>query len=83
MLKINIGNLKEKNQDLITFLEEKLKIKSSKEGDKIIFEDEESKLKKPLVKTYLKRFLHKNNFKDYRVLVKGNEMKIVELKTEE
>lgn len=86
MLKIDLGKLKERSDDLATFLEEKLSIKPSMEGDEIILKDEEAKakLKKSSVKTYLKRYLHINDLRrSYRVLVESDELKFVELKVEE
>jgi len=86
MLKIVLGKLKEKSSDLANFLEGKHSIKPSIEGDEIILDDEEKKvkLKKRFVKTYLKRYLYINDLKKtYRVLVKGDKLMFVELKFEE
>lgn len=86
MLKIVLGKLKERSNDLANFLEGKHSIKSSIEGDEIILDDEEKKvkLKKRFVKTYLKRYLYKNDLKKtYRVLVEGDRLMFVELKFKE
>ena len=86
MLKIELGDLKEKSEDLATFLEKRLTMKPSIEGSSIILEDEKAKvkLKKSLLKTYLKRYLHINDLrKSYKVLVKEDELRLVTLKVKE
>ncbi|MCP8309611.1 MAG: hypothetical protein H3Z54_13130 [archaeon] len=86
MLKIELGDLKEKSEDLAKFLEEKLKLKPSVEASSLVLDDTESKvkLKKSLLKTYLKRYLHMNDLrKSYRVLVKEDELRLVALKVKE
>ncbi|MGQ9718340.1 MAG: hypothetical protein ACUVWK_00565 [Nitrososphaerales archaeon] len=86
MLKIELGDLKEKGDDLATFLEKRLKIKSSIEGGLIIFSNEETKakLKKSIVKTYLKRYLYANDLRDnYRIFVKGNELQLIKMEVKE
>lgn len=86
MLKIELGDLKEKSEELANFLEEKLKIKPSIEASSLVLDDTELKvkLKKSLLKTYLKRYLHINDLRrSYRVLVKEDELRLVALKAEE
>ncbi|MGQ9469364.1 MAG: hypothetical protein ACUVTD_06010 [Nitrososphaerales archaeon] len=86
MLKIELGDLKEKSEDLAKFLEEKLKIKPSIEVSSLVLDDTKSKvkLKKNLLKTYLKRYLHMNDLRrSYKVLVKKDELRLVALKAEE
>ncbi|MCP8308365.1 MAG: hypothetical protein H3Z53_05890 [archaeon] len=86
MLKIELGDLKDKSEDLANFLEKKLKLKPSIEVSSLVFDDTKLKvkLKKSLLKTYLKRYLHINDLrKSYRVLVKEDELKLVALKAEE
>ncbi|MEM3437473.1 MAG: hypothetical protein QXP55_02915 [Nitrososphaerales archaeon] len=84
MLKIELGDLKDKNEDLIAFLEKRLRIKSSMEGSSIVLNDVKSKvkLKKNILKVYLKRYLHINGLrKSYRVLVRGDKLVIIKLKS--
>lgn len=82
MLKIELGDLKEKGDDLATFLEKKLKIKPSMEGGLMILDNEEAKarLKKSIVKAYLKRYLYANDLRNnYKVFVKGNELQLIKM----
>jgi len=85
MFKIDLGKLKEKSDDLAAFLEKKLFIKPSIKGNDIILNDEgaKDKLKKNFLKTYLKRYLHLNDLRSYRILIEGNELRLVELKVKE
>ncbi|MCP8316318.1 MAG: hypothetical protein H3Z52_07275 [archaeon] len=86
MLKIELGDLKDKSEDLAKFLEEKLKLKPSTEASSLVLDDAKSKvkLKKSLLKTYLKRYLHLNDLrKSYKVLVKEDELRLVALKVKE
>ncbi len=86
MVKIELGDLKDKSEDLAAFLEKRLMIKPSIEGSTIILDDTKSKvkLKKSLLKAYLKRYLHINELrKSHRVLVKEDEFRLVGLKVEE
>ncbi|NWG08928.1 MAG: hypothetical protein HXX80_01210 [Nitrososphaerales archaeon] len=86
MLKIELGDLKEKGDDLATFLEKRLKIKPSIEGGLIILGNEEAKarLKKSIVKTYLKRYLYANDLRDnYKVFVKDNELQLIKIEIRE
>ena len=81
-----MGELKERTDDLISFLEERLSIKPSIADNKIILDNKEaiSKLNKSFVKTYLKKYLYINNLrKSYRVLVKKNILQFFPLKVEE
>ncbi len=86
MLKIELGDLKDKSEDLAKFLEEKFKIKPSIEASSLVLDDAKSKvkLKKSLLKTYLKRYLHINDLRrSYKVLIKEDELRLVALKVKE
>jgi len=86
MLKIELGDLKDKSEDLANFLEKRLKLKPSIEASSLVLDDAKSKvkLKKSLLKTYLKRYLHINDLrKSYRVLVEEDKIRLVALKVEE
>lgn len=86
MVKIELRDLKDKGEDLAAFLEKRLMIKPSIEGSTIILDDTKSKvkLKKSLLKAYLKRYLHINELrKNHRVLVKDDEFRLVASKVKE
>lgn len=86
MLKIELGDLKDKGEDLANFLEKRLKLKPSIETSSLVLDDAKSKvkLKKGLLRTYLKRYLHINDLrKSYRVLVEEDKIRLVALKVEE
>jgi len=81
-LKIDLGGLKGKDNDLLIFLKEKLGVEVSfSQADNSMLLDNSSR-KKPLkastVKTYVKRFLHKEGLRQkYRVFVEKGNVKLV------
>ena len=81
-MKVALGTLKDKGDDLIAFLEPRVGTKPSLSGGEIEIEDEEVKegVKPRHVKTYIKRFLYVNGVrKKYRVFVTGKELTIQEI----
>jgi len=81
-LKVALGTLKDRGDDLVTFLEPRVGTKPSLSGGEIEIADEEVKegLKPRHVKTYIKRFLYMNKVrKKYRVFVSGKELTIQEI----
>jgi hypothetical protein len=81
-LKIALGTLKDKGDDLAAFLEPRVGTKPSISGDSIEIEDEglRSGVRPRQVKTYIKRFLYmKGVRKNYRVFVAGKELTIQEI----
>jgi hypothetical protein len=85
-LKVALGTLKDKGDDLVAFLEPRVGTKPSLSGGEIEIEDEEVKegVKPRHVKTYIKRFLYMNGVrKKYRVFVAGKELTIQEIEVGE
>jgi len=81
-LKVALGTLKDKGDDLVAFLEPRVGTKPSLSGGEIEIEDEEMKegVRPRHVKTYIKRFLYMNGVrKKYRVFVTGKELTIQEI----
>jgi hypothetical protein len=81
-LKVTLGTLKYKGEDLVAFLEPRVGTKPSLSGGEIEIEDEEVKegVRPRHVKTYIKRFLYMNGVrKKYRVFVTGKELTIQEI----
>jgi hypothetical protein len=81
-LKVALGTLKDKGDDLVAFLEPRVGTKPSLSGGEIEIEDEEVKegVRPRHVKTYIKRFLYMNGVrKKYRVFVTGKELTIQEI----
>jgi hypothetical protein len=81
-LKVVLGTLKNKGDELATFLEPRVGAKPSLSGDAIEIDDEEVRegVKPRQVKTYIKRFLFMNGVrKNYRVFVSGKELTIQEI----
>jgi sRNA-binding protein len=81
-LKIALGTLKEKGDELAAFLEPRVGAKPSLSGDAIEIEDEGLRegVRPRQVKTYIKRFLYmKGVRKNYRVFVAGKELTIQEI----
>ncbi len=81
-MKVILGNLKDKGEEIQTFLEPRVGTKPSLSGGELEMED--SAIRKGVrprqVKTYLKRFLHQKGLrKTFRVLVTGSQLTIQEL----
>ena len=85
-MKILLGTLKEKGEDLAEFLEPRIGVKGEVSGGELDIADNEIKkgIRSRHVKTYIKRFLSMEKVRDrYRVLVEGGELRLVELETDE
>src|SRR5271155_3313868 len=85
-MKILLGTLKEKGDDLAAFLEPRVGVKGDVSGGELDLEDKSMKkgIRSRHVKTYIKRFLSIEKVRDnYRVLVDGGELRLVELETDE
>ncbi|HME19067.1 MAG TPA: hypothetical protein VKF15_04990 [Nitrososphaerales archaeon] len=85
-MKITLGTLKDKGDDLVAFLEPRVGVKPSISGDSVEIDDDGIRkgVKPRDVKTYIKRFLFmKGVRKKYRVFVKGRELTVQEIEVEE
>ena len=81
-MKVALGTLKDKGDELVAFLEPRVGTKPSLSGGEIEIEDDEVKegVRPRHVKTYIKRFLYMNGVrKKYRVFVSGKELTIQEI----
>jgi hypothetical protein len=81
-MKILLGTLKEKGDELATFLEPRIGVKGEVSGGELDIEDKSMRegVRSRHVKTYIKRFLSIEKVRDdYRVLVEGGELRLVEL----
>ena len=81
-MKVALGTLKDKGDDLAAFLEPRVGTKPSLSGGELEIEDEKVKegVRPRQVKTYIKRFLFMNGVrKKYRVFVAGKELTIQEI----
>ncbi len=81
-MKVVLGTLKDKGEELATFLEPRVGTKPSLTGDAIEIEDSGVRegVKPRQVKTYIKRFLYmKGVRKNYRVFVAGKELTVQEI----
>jgi hypothetical protein len=81
-MKILLGTFKENAEELSAFLEPRLGTKPSVNGAELTVDDDSIKdtVRSRHVKTYIKRFLsHKGKRKNYRVLVEGKELRLIEL----
>jgi hypothetical protein len=85
-MKILLGTLKDKGDELAVFLEPRIGVKGDVSGGELDIEDKSIKkgIRSRHVKTYIKRFLSIEKVRDnYRVLVEGGELRLVELETDE
>jgi hypothetical protein len=85
-LKVALGTLKNKGDELAAFLEPRVGSKPSFSGNEIEIEDGSVRagVKPRHVKTYIKRFLYMNGVrKKYRVFVSGKELTIQEIEVGE
>lgn len=70
-VKVEADEIKDKLQDLSSFIEERIGVKPTMSGNSLVIEGKKTKVPVKLVKTYLKRFLHKEGLKgELRVLVR-------------
>src|SRR5580658_766927 len=85
-MKILLGTLKDKGDDLAAFLEPRIGVKGDVSGGELDIEDKSLRkgVRSRHVKTYIKRFLSIEKVRDdYRVLVNNGELRLVELEGEE
>jgi hypothetical protein len=85
-MKILLGTLKDKGDELAAFLEPRIGVKPEVGGGELDIEDKSLKegVRSRHVKTYIKRFLSIEKVRDdYRVLVDSGELRLVELEGEE
>jgi hypothetical protein len=85
-MKILLGTLKDKGDDLAEFLEPRIGVKGDVSGGELDIEDKSIKkgIRSRHVKTYIKRFLSIEKVRaDYRVLVEGSEIRLVQLEGSE
>ncbi|MDG6985723.1 MAG: hypothetical protein JRM73_03145 [Nitrososphaerota archaeon] len=81
-MKIIVGTLKDKSEELATFLEPRIGTKPEVSGGSIEIDDKSVRegVKPRHVKTYIKRFLYMNGVrKNYRVFVAGKELTLQEI----
>lgn len=85
-MKVELGTLKDKADEVVAFLEPRVGAKPTVSGSTLEIDDEGIRkgVKPRHVKTYLKRFLYTNNLrKNYRVQVAGSELTVQELEPSE
>ena len=85
-MKVVLGTLKDKGEELATFLEPRVGAKPDLSGDSIEIDDSSLRqgVKPRHVKTYIKRFLYMNGMrKNYRVFVAGKELTVQEIEVGE
>ncbi|MDE1857889.1 MAG: hypothetical protein KGI26_02315 [Thaumarchaeota archaeon] len=81
-MKVVLGTLKGKGEELVSFLEPRVGAKPELSGDSIEIDDASLRqgIKPRHVKTYIKRFLYVNGVrKNYRVFVVGRELTVQEI----
>lgn len=80
-IRIDISELKSEGSDLIKELAEFIKQKTGSEVetamDEIIVKNEEENVKRKYLRVLLKKFLHKNELKDYFRVIGGKEETLV------
>jgi len=85
-MKILLGTLKDKGDELAVFLEPRIGVKPETGGGELDIEEKSLKegIRSRHVKTYIKRFLSIEKVRgDYRVLVENGELRLVEIEREE
>ena len=80
-IRIDITELKSEGSDLIKELAEFIKQKTGSEVetamDEIIVKNEEKNVKRKYLRVLLKKFLHKNELKDYFRVIGGKEETLI------
>jgi outer membrane biosynthesis protein TonB len=85
-MKIVLGTFKDNGDELAAFLEPRVGAKLQVSGGELTVDDDSIKktVRARHVKTYVKRFLWKKGERDnYRVLVEGKELRLIELEPSE
>lgn len=86
MVTVDISDFEPDSKDgLVTFVESKLAVKSSRSGDTITFDDKTDRthVTSPEIRTYLKRYIHSKKLKKkYRLLSDEGSLKFVKIKTQ-
>jgi hypothetical protein len=84
LVKIHLGKMKNRGSEIGAFLEEKLGVAAVVEGSSITIGDVDNTVRVRDVKTYLKRYLHREGLKkEARTRVEGGELNIVPVKQSE
>ena len=87
MVTVDISDLEPDSKDgLVTFVESKLAVKSSRSGDTITFNDKTDRthVTSPEIRTYLKRYIHSKKLKKkYRLLSDEGSLKFVKIKSQD
>jgi hypothetical protein len=81
-MKIVLGNFKENGDDLAIFLEPRIGVKPTSSGGELTIDEDSMKkgMKPQQVKTYIKRFLLKDDQRKlYKIIVEGKELTFVYL----
>ena len=84
MLQINLDKLKDGREELASLLDEKLRVSSTLEANKLILNAEEGAITIRDVKTYLKKYLHRKGLrKDIKILVNNGQINLVKVRRKE
>ncbi len=87
MLSVDISDLEDEfKEDLPSFVESKLPVKTEQEGSVLTFDDRNNRthVSAPEIRTYLKRFLHAKDLrKKYRLLSSDGTIKFVKLRADQ
>jgi|TARA_B100000959_G_C14929399_1_gene602949 hypothetical protein len=84
LVQINLGKSKVSGDDIVLLLNEKLGSSAVLEGKKILFEDEDKPVRMKDIKTYLKKYLHREGLrKQTRIIIDKGEINFVELQQED
>ncbi len=79
--RIDISELKSEGSDLIKelveFLKEKTKVDVEKLVDEVIVKDEEKTVSRSYLRVLLRKFLHKQELKDYFRVIGGKENTLI------
>ena len=80
-MRIDISELKSEGSDLIKelveLLEEKTKVEVETATDEIILKSEEEAISRRYLRVLLRKFLHRNELKDYFRVISGGENTLV------
>lgn len=80
-MRIDISELKSEGSDLIKelveLLEEKIKVEVETATDEIILKGEEEAISRRYLRVLLRKFLHRNELKDYFRVISGGENTLV------
>ncbi len=84
LVRINLNKLKDKGQEIGSYLEEKLRVSSKFESGKFILIENDNDIRMKDLKTYLKKYIYREGLKnEIRILIHNREVNLKSIEKKE